>query len=88
MKIQSRPPEKLKSDMTVLEMTSYLRNILEIEGYNEGSMYRKVLVLGALAMLNQIGVITDYQARIESCGYYNVWVQVRTTDGMCETLEL
>lgn len=74
--------------MTIPEMTGYLRNLLEIEGNGQGDTYRKVLTLGALALLKEMGVIVDYQARFDYVGFYNVFAQVRTPDGECHTLGL
>lgn len=88
MKIQSRPPVILKPEMTIPEMTSFIRNIMEIDGYGNGDKYREVLTIGALSMLKQLDVISDYQARFDYCGMYNVWAQVRTPDGECHTLTI
>lgn len=88
MKIQSRPPQKLKSEMTPEEIMGYLREVLAKEGHGNGNLYRQVLTLGALSLLKQLDVITDYQAREDFCGYYNIWTQVRTPDGETHILPL
>lgn len=86
MKIQSRPVETIQTQMTANEINHFIRNVIALEGSREGSLYRLVLTLGALSMLKQMGVITDYQARQQPCGLYDIWTQVRMPDGMCETL--
>lgn len=89
MKIQSRPPQKLKSEMTPEEILCHLRDVLSTEGVNNGSLYRLVLTLGALALLKRLEVIVDYQAREKMAfGYYGIWAQVRTPDGETHALEL
>lgn len=89
MKIQSRPPQKLKSEMTPEEIAVHLRDVINAEGVSEGTLYRLVLTLGALAGLKRLDVIVDYQAREKMAfGSYGIWAQVRTPDGECHDIGL
>lgn len=88
MKILSRPPEDPTPTMNVAQMTVLLRNIMEVEGVATSDMYRKVLAIGAAAMLKQQELLQDYAVGVGGRGYYNIYVDVRMPDGEYATMVL
>ena len=91
MKIQSRKPASTIPAADTAEITCYLRNLLEIYGYRNGTEYKRVLAEGAGAILIQMGVIRDFQAYSSGIGMgtYGITVQLRMEEGSgCETIHL
>lgn len=74
MKIQSRKPE---SDvlMTVDEVIAHLQNILH-RNCDEGDVYKRVLIQGALNLLHVMDVIGDYEVYNTNNGSHAVTVVI------------